>query len=123
MILDEVKKANRKVWKKCDICKIQTRNIYRYKEKTICYNCYRKHITILGCPIYGDKLSRGRAVTVNLTARQSVGFDKRIKFLYPNRQRMTSEYIRELILTDLEMAQKNEEYVSFLKNLKDEDQN
>ena len=106
-----------KLWKSCEECGIKTKNIRIFKGKYLCYKCYRKSFTsmrISGMGLtFNEPLNRQLIFTTCLTENQNDLLIKRLKYLYPYKLEKKSnkiikragisEYVRGLILADIEM--------------------
>jgi len=118
-------------WKTCDGCGIETRNIRLLKGMFYCYNCFQKHITqihIVGEKIlFEEPLSESVLCTFHITLTQKIKLDERLKYINPNYKinRGISNYIRTLILSDLEafeiikkLDKEHSEFIGVIEELK-----
>lgn len=86
-------------FRRCEGCSKKTRRIYLTHHKYLCYRCYRKKTGNIGLPLkFEDYLSHHFIVELRLTTMQSYFLKERTKFL----KMKPSQYIRELIITDME---------------------
>jgi len=119
---------NNKNWKECEKCLKKTRNIRIFKGKFLCFKCYQKESTSLnigGFPqIFREPLTEQLNLWVSLTKSQKIELDNRLEFLFPmyknyKSKKGISEYLRALILSDLEMWEASKQ----IKRFEGENQN
>jgi hypothetical protein len=88
----------------CSECKGEFVYLRLYKRKLLCWKCYKKQpgVVILGGPNIFDEPVKSRSnVSISLTEAQWDLMNERLKQIGITR----TNYIRELILTDLEQWQ------------------
>ena len=86
----------------CDECGKSMKSFHIYKNTCICGMCYRKHFVIINSFPLKEPIGSNVSFSLSLTKTQKKLLDERLKYLLPNAKNYRTEYLRALILSDID---------------------